>query len=100
METNRLNMLHIIRIALAIGVVTKICIELGSKLSLKLPTLSESLNRKPFNCRPCLTFWLTLLSNSILSVVIMNKTALISSVIIAFIVFAIVKYQDNKLIEK
>lgn len=72
----------------------------GVVLSLKLPEVWTILDRKPFNCRPCLTFHLTWMLSGIFAFARQSWTLAGIGIVVAFIVFFIVKYIDNKKIVK
>jgi len=61
-----------------------------------LPRLSSIFERKPFKCRPCLTFHLHWLGMALIAFVAKSWIIAASGVITAFIVFAIVRIIDNK----
>lgn len=68
----------------------------GAFLSLRLPHLHRCLDRKPFNCRPCLTFHLSWLLTTVFAVAASSLLLFICGIVAAFIVFLIVRYIDNK----
>ncbi len=72
----------------------------GVMLSLRLPEVWTFLNRKPFNCRPCLTFHLTWMLFGIFAFARQSWTLAGIGIVVAFIVFFIVKHIDNKKIIK
>lgn len=72
----------------------------GVVLSLRLPEVSAFLNRKPFNCRPCLTFHLTWVLLGIFAFARQSWTLAGIGIVVAFIIFFIVKHIDNKKIIK
>lgn len=87
----------IINIILITGVV--ISFILGEKLSIILPRTNSYFDRKPFNCRPCITFHIAWICTTIGSVIVRSMELFISGIISAFIVFLIVIYIDSKKIE-
>lgn len=72
----------------------------GVVLSLRLPEVWAILDRKPFNCRPCLTFHLTWMLSGIFAFARQSWTFAGIGIVVAFIVFFIVKHIDNKKIIK
>ena len=87
-----------ILLALTATVITTLY--LGALLSDKLPDIDYRFDRKPFNCRPCLTFHLTWLLSTFLALIACSWWLFVSGVLTAFVVFAVVKYIDNQKIEK
>lgn len=78
-------------------IVVSISLFYGNILSLILPRINKKVfDHKPFNCRPCFTFHLTWFLCSLLALLFKSIPLLVSGVIIAFIVFVIVRYIDNK----
>jgi hypothetical protein len=77
-----------------------ISLPLGATLSLKLPALDKRLDRKPFNCRPCLTFHLTGMFVTLAALLFRASELFLAGIPMAFIVFLIVKHIDNKKIIK
>ncbi|MDR0825212.1 MAG: hypothetical protein LBN74_08970 [Prevotella sp.] len=77
-----------------------ISLRLGAALSLKLPVLDKRLDRKPFNCRPCLTFHLIGMSVSLTALLSRSSELFWTGIPVAFTVFLIVKHIDNKKIIK
>ena len=73
---------------------------MGALLAVKLPEFDSKFDRKPFNCRPCLTFHLVWLATTLLSAVAASPALFVAGIAVAFVVFAIVKYIDNQKIEK
>ncbi|NDV97310.1 hypothetical protein D0T84_20760 [Dysgonomonas sp. 521] len=72
----------------------------GAVLSLKLPLLGRFFDRKPFNCRPCLTFHLAWMLTGVFALIGRSLPLFGIGVGIAFIVFFIVKYIDSKKVTK
>lgn len=72
----------------------------GAVLSIRLPEIGKRFDRKPFNCRPCLTFHLTCLLSALAATVSQCIWILALGVPMAFILFLIVKFIDNKKITK
>ncbi|MBK5721269.1 hypothetical protein JGH11_10340 [Dysgonomonas sp. Marseille-P4677] len=72
----------------------------GSVLSIRLPEIDKRWDRKPFNCRPCFTFHLTWLLSVLTAAAYESLTILLIGVAMAFILFLIVKFIDNKKITK
>lgn len=78
-----------------------ISIVLGRYLSLGLPVLHRFFDRKPFNCRPCFTFHLCWLAQAVYAVVVAGCLLYVPvAVLIALILFFIIKYVDNQKIEE
>ena len=77
-------------INIAITLVVVLSFLFGEALPLILPYKSRHFNCKPFNCRPCLTFWLHLIGMLIIAQISQYLIIAISGVVTAFIVFAIV----------
>lgn len=73
---------------------------LGMLLSVKFPLLDKWFDRKPFNCRPCLTFHLTVVITSLFAAVLKSAGLLVAGFAAAFILFLIVRYIDNKKVIK
>lgn len=72
----------------------------GTILSLRLPGMGRLFDRKPFSCRPCLTFHLTWLFAGVFALIRQLAEVFVAGVGLAFIVFFIVKYIDNKKVIK
>lgn len=87
-------------IATSVALITISTLFLGSLLSDRLPDIDKRFDRKPFNCRPCLTFHLTWLMSALLALVSVSWQLFATGVAGAFIIFAILKFIDNKKIEK
>ncbi len=68
----------------------------GNRLSLVLPRLHPLLNRKPFCCRPCLTFHLVWMGMGIVSFVGACGSIFLAGVAIAFVIFFILRRINNK----
>lgn len=68
----------------------------GALLSDKLPDIDNRFDRKPFNCRPCLTFHLTWLTSGIFALVFHTWQLIAGGILIAFILFGILKFINNK----
>ena len=88
METIIINIL----ITLAV-VLSYIFGEVGA---LVLPRISRHLNRKPFSCRSCFTFWLHLSGMMFIALIFQSRIIALSGILTAFIVFFIVRYIDKK----
>ena len=73
---------------------------LGQWLSVALPEVSNRLDVKPFNCRPCLTFHLCWTMMTAAAWIAGTFRWFVAGVAIALVVFWIVRYIDNKKIEK
>jgi hypothetical protein len=72
----------------------------GAELPARLPGAGKFFDRKPFNCRPCLTFHLTWLLAGLFAFIRQSAEVFTAGVTAAFIAFFIVKYIDNKKIIK
>lgn len=73
---------------------------LGNWLPFWLPLMSPLLDHKPFNCRPCTTFHLLWMLVALGAYLLSSWLLLGVGLAIAFLVFFIVRYLDNKRIEK
>jgi len=73
---------------------------LGSYLSLRLPSLHRFLDHKPFNCFPCLSFHLCWFFQAVYAVASRSFLYLPVGIAIAFGLFLVVRYIDNKKIEE
>lgn len=86
----------------SISVVVAVIIALvgGKFLPMVLPRISHILDRKPFNCQPCTTFHLTWVLLALVAYWKHSARLLLMSVVIAFIVFIVVRKLDrNKIID-
>jgi len=83
-------------IQIGITLVVVLAFILGEIGAVFLPRLSAKFDRKPFCCRPCLTFWLHGLGMALIALIAHSWIIALSGVITAFIVFVIVKYLDSK----
>lgn len=72
----------------------------GAILSIRLPEIDKRLDRKPFNCRPCFTFHLAWFLSAIATIVYEHIWLLSGGVVLAFVLFLIVKFIDDKKITK
>lgn len=72
----------------------------GKHMSLILPGLHPLFDRKPFNCRPCLSFHLCWVPLTVFSVITGSVLCFYAGMAIAFLLFFILKYIDNKKIEE
>lgn len=75
-------------------------VSLGQFLPLHLPYLHSAFDRKPFNCRPCCTFHLIWIPATFAAYAIQCFPCFVVGLTVAFIIFFITKYIDNKKIEK
>ncbi|MDU1889521.1 MAG: hypothetical protein E6767_02420 [Dysgonomonas sp.] len=89
-----------IRIAVTLTLIAITSLYWGALLSLKLPEFSSRFDRKPFNCRPCLTFHLMWGLSLLSALILWSGYVLAIGFPLAFIVFAITKIIDNKRIIK
>jgi len=69
-------------------------------LAIRLPECDRRFDRKPFNCRPCLTFHLMCATSLTCSLLLLSLSVAITGVVVAFALFLITKYIDNKKITK
>lgn len=85
-------------VAIAVTVLTSMYFAYcaGNVLSVALPAMYKIFNHKPFNCRPCLTFWLTWLFISINALACSSIVLCIIGFVVALIVFSMVKYSDSR----
>ena len=72
----------------------------GASLSVRLPEIDHRFDRKPFNCRPCLTFHSTWMLTTFFALIARSYELFAAGAIAAFVVFFIVRYIDNKKIEE
>lgn len=83
-------------IYIAITLVVVLSFLFGEALPLILPYKSRHFNRKPFNCRPCLTFHLHWLGMLLVALIFESWLIAFSGVFTAFIVFVIVWFVERK----
>lgn len=83
-------------INILITVVVVLSLIFGEVGALVLPRMSRHLNRKPFSCRPCFTFWLHLSGMMFIALIFQSWIIALSGVLTAFIVFLIVRYLDKQ----
>lgn len=80
------------------------CILIGTILTqnkkIALPILSKKLDKKPFNCRPCLTFHLLWISYAIAALIIQSWTFFIVGLVFSFAIFAFLYFDDQSKITK
>ena len=60
----------------------------------------SQLNRKPFNCRPCLTFHLIWIQHGMVAVYLQSFALFVAGLICAFGVFVVLYIDNNNKIEK
>jgi len=72
----------------------------GKYMSLILPDMHPLFDHKPFNCRPCLSFHLCWVLFTLYSVITASVLCFYTGVAIAFLLFFILKFIDNKHIEE
>ena len=72
----------------------------GQHLPLIVPRWHRLLDRKPFNCRPCFTFHCLWMGLGGLAWWCGSFALFGGGIVVAFVIFFIVKYIDNKKIEK
>lgn len=87
-------------INIAITTVVILSLFMGEICSVVLPRLSAKFDRKPLNCRPCLTFWLHGLGMSLIALIFQSWGIALSGIITAFLVFGFLKYKESKIITK
>lgn len=92
--------MQIILITLFVAAAVTTALYLGAILPFLLPQVSPLFDRKPFNCRPCITFHLTWLLIGIEAYLLGSMSLFVVGVVLAFVVFAIINYSENKKIEK
>ena len=73
---------------------------LGAFFSRRLVSVSKHFDRKPFNCQPCCTFHVTWLLSALFAAMLESLPIFIGGVVIAFIVFIIIKYIESEKIEE
>lgn len=73
---------------------------LGAKGAIYFPTHFKWMDRKPFNCRPCLTFHLLWFSSSLMALITQSLSLFVLGFLIALAVFGVVWSIDNNKIEK
>lgn len=71
----------------------------GAWLSVKLPELDWRFDRKPFNCRPCLTFHFCWIMSAVMGIVFASGCWLIIGLVVSLL-FIIVRYVDNQKIDE
>lgn len=67
----------------------------GTIVPLILPYKSRYFARKPFSCRPCLSFHLICLWSALMAFLTQSLPLFVAGVVSAFIVFLILKKIDN-----
>ena len=75
---------------------TMICIIAGHKLAQVLPGIHSLFDRKPFCCRPCLTFHMVWMSLAAISFLAGSGVLLLCGIAVAFAIFFLLRYIDNK----
>lgn len=85
---------------LAWSMIVFVAVYLGEWLSVKLPEIDAGFDRKPFNCRPCLTFHLCWVISVVVALAMQSIWWIVFGVAISFVVFVIVSNIDNKKVEK
>lgn len=73
---------------------------LANLLTSHLPDVDRRFDRKPFNCRPCCTFHLVWLFSALSAGILRSVELFGVGVVLAFLIFLIVKIIDNKKITK
>lgn len=92
--------MEILEMIILLAVSNAAAIYWGEELSLSLPRLCKWLDNKPFNCRPCSTFHLSWSLSAYFAWIASSWLLLIAGVAVAFIIFFIIRYIDNKKIIK
>ncbi len=87
-------------IAIIMAFITTGSVLLAHILSISLPEISRLFDRKPFNCRPCFTFHLIWIFSVLTTFLLKDILILIAGIIMAFAVFSIIKFIENKRIIK
>lgn len=65
-----------------------------------LSKLSDKLNRKPFNCRPCLTFHITWILFAVTAYLIYSVRLFFIGIVCAIIIFALLCIESKSIIDK
>jgi len=99
-KTNLSICMEITDITIAVILSAIVALTGGRTLSVILPELNKHLDRKPFNCRPCLTFHLMWTLTALCALVTASVVLFIAGIMTAFILFFIVRYIDNKKVIK
>lgn len=73
---------------------------LGEYLSIQLPMYDKLLDRKPFNCRPCLTFHLSWITTTLMALAFNSAPIFVLGIIYSFVVFIILYLIDKNKITK
>ncbi len=92
--------MDIIIITISLILTATISLYWGEVLSVRLPEIDKCFDRKPFNCRPCFTFHLAWMLSAFVALVSQCPINFYLGIILAFALFLIVKYIDNKKITK
>jgi hypothetical protein len=92
--------MDLVFICISLVLITAVSLYLGRVLSIKLPELSSWFDRKPFNCRPCLTFHTICCISTIVSAITICACIIYTGILMAFVCFFILKFIDNKKIIK
>lgn len=80
-----------IGLVIAIVLVVMNAYVLGEELPLEMPRHLKKLDRKPFNCRPCLTFHLHWIGMTIVALVVQNGWIALVGIVTAFGTYLMVK---------
>lgn len=83
-------------IIIGVALVAVLSFVLGERGAMNLPRLSAKIDRKPFNCRPCLTFWIQALGVALIALIAKDWIIALSGVITALITFVIVWCVERK----
>ncbi|NDW10695.1 hypothetical protein [Dysgonomonas sp. 520] len=72
---------------------------LTENIGTRIADLHPILNRKPFNCKPCTTFWLTLTGQTIFAYTLGSWGYFLCGIITAFVIFWKYYNEDKNSIE-
>lgn len=68
----------------------------GEYISEVLPHKNKIFNRKPFNCRPCSTFWTSIALTTTYSITIYSLKIFVAGLIASLVMFFIVRISDKR----
>lgn len=88
-----------IGLVIAIVLVVMNAFALGEELPLEMPRRFKKLDRKPFNCRPCLTFHLHWIGMAIVALVVQNGWVALVGIVTALGTFLMIKSIEAKKID-
>lgn len=79
------------------------CVYCGRVLTehknIALPVLFPKLDRKPFNCRPCLTFHLLWMVNTVCAFIFESFVLFVFGVVFSWVVFGVLHYSSKSKID-